>query len=136
MRNRACGSCKWWDESKEKAQITGEGDVSVGKCRINPPSSVSIFPVTQVDDWCAEHYKVAGTPGEMDRTEVIRESYCEQLLGYINRTPALLSLLYDTDLMPEQLKKGSQDWARMFRVAAAWKSLSDRHPKTVTKAGE
>lgn len=39
------------------------------------------------------------------------------LLQYINATPALLSLLYDLDLMPEQLAVGSKDWMRMLQLA-------------------
>lgn len=44
----------------------------------------------------------------------------EILLGYINDTPALLSLLYDIDLMPEQCKEGSKEEHKMALIAAAW----------------
>ena len=40
-------------------------------------------------------------------------------LAYINSKPALLSLLYDLDLLPEQLEEGSKDWNRML-ILTAW----------------
>ncbi len=49
------------------------------------------------------------------------EPVVQQLLQYVNNTPALLSLLYDLDLMPEQLERGSRDWVRMLMIAKAWK---------------
>jgi len=44
-----------------------------------------------------------------------------QLMEYINATPALLSLLYDMDFMPEQLEPVSRNWFRMLMLAEAWK---------------
>lgn len=41
------------------------------------------------------------------------------MLKYINETPQLLSLLYDMDMMPEQLERKSKDWNRMM-VLAQW----------------
>ena len=41
------------------------------------------------------------------------------LLRYINRTPELLSLLYDLDLLPEQLKRDSFQWWQML-ILANW----------------
>lgn len=37
----------------------------------------------------------------------------EELLAFINGTPAVLSLLYDMGLLPEQLKEGSHGWFQM-----------------------
>ena len=39
------------------------------------------------------------------------------LFRFINKTPALISLLYDMNLLPEQLKRDSQDWRRMLILA-------------------
>lgn len=39
---------------------------------------------------------------------------------YINETPALLSLLYDIDYMPEQLEERSTKWCYMERIVCAW----------------
>ena len=44
----------------------------------------------------------------------------QKLLRFISDTPPLLSLLYDIDLMPEQLECGSTDWAKMLRIARAF----------------
>lgn len=44
------------------------------------------------------------------------------LLCYANETPELLSLLYDMDLMPEQLKERTHDWVRMLMLIEAWKN--------------
>ena len=44
------------------------------------------------------------------------------LLAYINATPAMQSLLYDCDLMPEQLKRETQDWDRMLYIADHWRA--------------
>jgi len=38
----------------------------------------------------------------------------------INENPALLDVLYDMDLLPEQLKRPSKDWRRMLILTAAW----------------
>jgi len=42
------------------------------------------------------------------------ERMVKALLRYINRTPELLSLLYDLDLLPEQLKRDSVQWMQML----------------------
>jgi hypothetical protein len=46
------------------------------------------------------------------------------LLKYINETPALLSLLYDIDLLPEQVinEENKFEWWRMFLIAEAWRN--------------
>lgn len=44
-----------------------------------------------------------------------------EILLYINDTPALLSVLYDTDLLPEQTQETS-DYYRTLLIAAAWKA--------------
>ena len=49
------------------------------------------------------------------------------LLRYIANTPALLSLLYDGDLLPEQLLEGSRDWGRMLLIAGAWRAEQRRN---------
>jgi len=38
-------------------------------------------------------------------------------LEWINEDLLTQSLLYDLDLMPEQLKKGTYDWSRMVIIA-------------------
>jgi hypothetical protein len=38
------------------------------------------------------------------------------LLKYISATPQLQSVLYDLDLLPEQLEEGSLDWRRMLQL--------------------
>jgi len=53
-------------------------------------------------------------------TELIAE-----LLTYINTDQRLLSLLYDMDLMPEQVKRDSKDWKRMLFVANHHRRLTD-----------
>lgn len=51
------------------------------------------------------------------------------LLDYINANQDLISLLYDLDLMPEQLEKGTKDWCRMVLLTTwhreHYKLLSD-----------
>lgn len=49
----------------------------------------------------------------------------KDLIQYINLTPGLLSLLYDLDLLPEQLNEGSADWKRMLTVASFYRSIPD-----------
>jgi hypothetical protein len=43
----------------------------------------------------------------------------DDLLSYINKTPEMLSMLYDLDMMPEQLTRESRDWYRML-ILASW----------------
>jgi hypothetical protein len=51
------------------------------------------------------------------------------LRAYINATPELISLLYDLDLLPEQLDKPSHDFNRML-LLSAWHRVkfTDWHP--------
>jgi len=51
------------------------------------------------------------TPTEQRSPEMLR------LLAYINETPELLSLLYDMDLMPEQLTLPSREGNLMILLA-------------------
>lgn len=44
------------------------------------------------------------------------------LLQFINDCPALLSLLYDMDWMPEQLKRGTREWILMLLLVEYWKN--------------
>jgi len=55
-------------------------------------------------------------------------------LRYINNTPKVLSLLWDLDLMPEQLEHGSRNWHRMMQLAC-WICIQDlKTTKIDTKA--
>lgn len=40
----------------------------------------------------------------------------DELVRYANTQPILLSLLYDMNLMPEQLKEGSFRWGEMCNI--------------------
>ena len=51
-----------------------------------------------------------------------------EMRRYINRTPALISLLYDIDLLPEQVEEGTLDWRRMMILAAWWQQLNSALP--------
>lgn len=50
-----------------------------------------------------------------------RDEHIRMLQRYINDTPELLSLLYDIDMMPEQLKIGTREFCRMLAIAEAWR---------------
>jgi len=57
--NAFCGNCVFWDKDEEEE--------SIGECRRNPPqvitladedgtmTPVSVFPASEVDQWCGEH---------------------------------------------------------------------------------
>lgn len=47
----------------------------------------------------------------------------DQTLSYINRTPALLSALYDLDLLPEQCPEGTRDREIMELIAVLWEGV-------------
>jgi hypothetical protein len=60
----------------------------------------------------------------IDVTRLTPESHSMQrivkaILRYINRTPELISLLYDLDLLPEQLERNSFKWRQML-ILANW----------------
>lgn len=45
-----------------------------------------------------------------------------EILAYINRTPALMSLLYELDLMPEQHPDHeSHEWDQLCTIANHWR---------------
>lgn len=47
----------------------------------------------------------------------------QEILDYIRTSPPeLISLLYDLDLLPEQLEPKTREWGRMLIVAAYVKS--------------
>lgn len=50
----------------------------------------------------------------------------------INDDPILFSLLYDLDLLPEQVKEGTHDWVRMQIIIEHWNMKSSKS-EDVTK---
>jgi hypothetical protein len=54
----------------------------------------------------------------------------------INSSAELLSLLYDMDLMPEQVEKGSLDERNIVMIAFAWKHRTEplTPPEPTTQA--
>ncbi len=46
----------------------------------------------------------------------------KEMLSLINEDMLLQSLLYDLDLMPEQLETQSREWAQMACICAHWKA--------------
>ena len=40
------------------------------------------------------------------------------LLKWANKTPAVVSLLYDLNMLPEQLKEGTPEWSKMMLIIA------------------
>lgn len=45
----------------------------------------------------------------------------DEAVAYANENPTILSLLYDMDLLPEQLQEGSYRWGQMINVIAHFK---------------
>ena len=54
------------------------------------------------------------------------EHLMKELMLYINEDDGLMSLLYDMDLLPEQLEKGSRDWRRMLILSERWREKSSK----------
>ena len=54
------------------------------------------------------------------------EKLTRELNVYITDTPELFSLLYDIDLLPEQVigEPGSLDWRRCYMIAEAWRRMA------------
>lgn len=48
----------------------------------------------------------------------------KDLLRYINATPVVLSLLYDLDLLPEQLERKTPRWMQMLCIASHFKAAT------------
>ena len=60
------------------------------------------------------------------------EQFEKEMLGFINSSgPEIQSLLYDLDLMPEQLTKGGKEWGEMLNIAQHMKLYGDRLAKSV-----
>lgn len=49
-----------------------------------------------------------------------RELFEAECLSTVNKTAALQSLLYDLDLLPEQLQQGTMKWSVMLAFGFAW----------------
>ena len=64
---------------------------------------------------------------ETPRTTRIHRACC----SYINKTPRLLSLFYDLDLLPEQCTIGTRDWMRMIDVVLHDRRTYRRLERTV-----
>ena len=52
------------------------------------------------------------------------------LTAYINSQPALLSLLYDIDLLPEQVRNNQSSYRMMQTVVLAFKAGREAESKT------
>jgi hypothetical protein len=69
------------------------------------------------------------------------EESVRDLLRYINDSPRLLSLLYDIDMMPEQLERGTNRWLNMLMIAYAFRDheetlhLSEKGTKSSDATG-
>lgn len=50
----------------------------------------------------------------------------DELYAYINKTPELQSLLYDLDLLPEQLKDDTHLWRGMENIVEHFKRFEER----------
>jgi len=65
MEGPACATCPWWVRLPEKVEFrwseaAGEQEEirspnESGECRKYPPRPPRDFPLTEQDDWCAEH---------------------------------------------------------------------------------
>jgi len=51
-----------------------------------------------------------------------------EALWLINNTHALQSLLYDVDMLPEQLQPGTIQWSRMLAYAYAYQAGRESVP--------
>lgn len=63
----------------------------------------------------------------------------KELLHFINHTPLVLSCLYDIDMMPEQLDRGTREWRNMLIIAAHFRDALISTPSqtaTETKGKE
>lgn len=60
-------------------------------------------------------------------SEAKEPSQWAEFVKYANNSPTLLSLLYDLDLMPEQVKEGGSDHAKMLCIIAHFRSATEGH---------
>lgn len=54
----------------------------------------------------------------------------QELIAFINNTPVVLSLLYDLNLLPEQLEERTKQWFDMLNIAAHFKTFQEQMEKT------
>ena len=52
----------------------------------------------------------------------VPEKIARPLLLYISDTPELLSVLYDTDMLPEQHARDTKEYRNILLLAEAWKN--------------
>lgn len=56
-----------------------------------------------------------------------------ELLRYISDTPALLSLLYDIDMLPEQLTEFTKPWGDMLIISEHFRAHEQLIRKSMAK---
>ena len=59
--------------------------------------------------------------------------FIRDILDFINKDSETLSLLYDLDLMPEQLEEKSSDWYKMLIIADFIKKGKEKLSETTRK---
>lgn len=59
-----------------------------------------------------------------------------EVLRFINDTPMVFSLLYDLDLLPEQLDRKGPNWIRMLNIGLHMKLLTEKLEAELAKLKE
>lgn len=49
----------------------------------------------------------------------------DKLIAYANSRPKLVALLYDVDLLAEQLEVGSRPWLQMLIIIDHWRAMAE-----------
>lgn len=70
--------------------------------------------------------KEEGVLKQEEATRRITES-----LAAVNAYPGLLSLLYDLDMLPEQLERGTPIWNEMLKICFVWKQAEKWNARAV-----
>jgi hypothetical protein len=107
-----------------------------GAYHLTPKMSVMVEDYTTIRQELIELSRITSPPAAPSDAGEELDTH-EKVCAYINKTPTLLSLLYDLNLLPEQHPdRGSEAWQRISTIVTHWhfeRRMQRTHREAVTQ---
>lgn len=72
---------------------------------------------------------------KVDEKNILHD-FERDLLPLVSKHPVIMSCLYDIDMMPEQLKRGTREWCHMLIIIQHFQFVLEPHPTPVEPRSE